>query len=59
MKPTIKPGGQNTYHRDGSVSYWDVYAQSWYRMSARAIDDRVLASMTDIERLRIRRLAGL
>lgn len=54
---TIKANGANTYHRDGTVSYWDVYRQLWVREPAAAISDEVLASMSDTERARIERMS--
>jgi len=56
-EPTIKNGGKNTYHRDGTVSHWDVYNQQWKRLPAEQISDSVLASMNDNERQRIARNA--
>lgn len=49
---------RNTYHRDGTVTYWDVYAQTWRRTPATAIRARILASMSERERTRIARLAA-
>ena len=46
------------YHRNGDVTYWDVYTQSWERRPAHAIQDNILATMTDRERTRIARLAA-
>lgn len=45
------------YHRDGSVTYWDVYAQQWSRQPAERISDAVLASLSETERRRIARMA--
>ena len=53
MNPTIKENRANTYHRDGTVSYWDVYRQQWQRSSS--VSDQVLASMNDAERARVQR----
>ena len=53
MNPTIKENRANTYHRDGTVSYWDVYRQQWQRSSS--IRDQVLASMNDAEHARVQR----
>lgn len=49
---------QNTYHRDGTVTYWNVYTQTWCRDDAGEIHDDILASMNDRERTRILRMAG-
>ena len=40
-----------TYHRDGSVTVWDVYAQQWLRTSNPSY--RVLASLSSSERDRV------
>ena len=53
MNPTIKANRANTYHRDGTVSYWDVYRQQGQRSSS--VSDQVLASMNDAERARVQR----
>lgn len=58
MEPKIKANLSNTYHRDGTVSHWDVYLQQWRRLPASSISDEVLASMTDSERARIDRVAS-
>jgi nitrate reductase alpha subunit len=50
-QPTIKPDLANTYHRDGTVSYWDIYCQQWRRDDDPS--DEALASMTDAERARM------
>jgi len=34
LKPKIKTSYANTYHRDGSVSAWDVHTQQWTRQVA-------------------------
>ena len=41
------------FHRDGTVTLWDVYAQRWERY--RTVPDRVLASLTHAERERVLR----
>lgn len=53
MTPTIKSNLSNTYHRDGTVSYWSVTTQSWIRSRLISVADR--ASMTDSERSRMGR----
>lgn len=40
-------------HRDGSVTVWDVYTQSWQRGTS--LSDRVSASLTAGQRARITR----
>ena len=49
-RPTIKPARANTYHRDGTVSFWDIYRQQWRRLAAQDIGDRLLATMSKPER---------
>jgi hypothetical protein len=44
---------KTTYHRDGTVTLWDVYTQSWLRIVAGEISDRTLATLNDQERARI------
>ena len=62
MEPTIKPHRETTYHRDGTVSLWDVYEQQWRRLPAVDISDRTMATLSLAERRRIRaacRAAGV
>lgn len=40
-----------TYHRDGKVTLWDVYAQRWVTTSQ--VRDEVLASLPADERQRV------
>lgn len=40
-----------TYHRDGSVTVWDVYRQGWLRTESPS--DDVLASLSPEEREKI------
>lgn len=56
--PTIKPDGAITLHRNGDVSYWDVYLQGWERRPAGLIRDHVLASFCEEERCRVLNHAG-
>ena len=44
---------ENTYHADGTITYWNVYRQNWERRAASDIPDRVLASMRSDEREKI------
>lgn len=46
------------YHRDGTVTYWDVYTQGWTRQAATDISDEILATLNDKERARILRVAA-
>ena len=57
-KPSRKAGRANTYHRDGTVSYWDVYAQQWDRQRVSQIPHHNLASMDAAERARITSMGG-
>ncbi len=52
--PRIKDGYRNTYHRDGTVSFWDVYQQRWVRLLAARISDQVLSTFSESARRRIR-----
>lgn len=45
------------FHRDGTVTVWNVYAQSWERTSSPS--DAVLASLTPRERDRVMRHCGI
>jgi hypothetical protein len=42
---------RNTWHRDGTVTYWSVYEQQWIRR-ARRIPDREVAAWPAYERER-------
>jgi len=43
----------STYHRDGTITYWDVYLQRWRRSSQ--LSDRALATLGAGERDRVLR----
>lgn len=43
---------RTTYHRDGTVTVWDVYTQSWLRTAQPS--DKVLASLSPKERERVK-----
>jgi len=45
---------KTVYHRDGTLTYWSVYQQSWCVHVVR-IPDQELAAMNDTERSRILR----
>lgn len=53
MKTTNSDPYRTTYHRDGSVTLWNVYTQSWERTSRPA--DEVLASLSSKENERVQR----
>lgn len=54
---------KTTYHRDGTVTVWDVYAQQWRRVPASGLlaavtaPNAVLPTLPQAERLRISRHA--
>lgn len=50
---TEKSPYATTYHRDRSVTVWDVYRQSWLRTSRPS--DQVLASLSSSERDRVKK----
>ena len=56
-RPNWKPDAAPTYHRDGTVSYWDVYLQQWARQPAHEIRDEVQASQCDVFRRRVASMA--
>ncbi len=53
MTPKIKEQCRPTYHRDGTVSYWDVYLQQWARRPAQDVTEAVQASQDDVFRRRV------
>lgn len=53
MKPQISPNLKTTFHRDGTVSYWDVFLQGWQRIPVGAVSDKVLSSLPPDERERL------
>lgn len=57
--PKIKTNYATTYHRDGTVSYWDCLQEQWQRQDAGDIRDEVLTTLNDIERSRIAAMAAL
>ena len=52
-RTTAPKTGRTTYHRDGTVTIWDVYQQSWVR--GFQLRDELLASLNDGERDRVLR----
>lgn len=48
--------GKTSYHRDGTVTYWSVYSQTWQRSSR--VSDAELAAMSHDERERVLRHTG-
>jgi|TARA_R110000824_G_scaffold44703_18_gene129899 hypothetical protein len=53
MKPTIKTNLDNTYHTDGTVSYWSCLDQTWHRDLAELIGVADLMTLTPGEREKI------
>lgn len=49
---TTRTPYRTTYHRDGSVTLWDVYRQQWTRCHG-VPRDEVLSSLSDDERRRV------
>ena len=58
MTPKIKEQCRPTYHRDGSVSYWDVYLQQWARRPAQEVTEAVQASHDDVFRRRVANMSA-
>lgn len=54
---SVKTGFETTFHRDGSVTVWDVYAQEWRR--TRRPDDEVLATLETDDRAKVMRHCGM
>lgn len=48
---------KTTYHKDGSVTLWNVFTQQWLR--TRRPSDEVLASLPKEERRRVMRHCGI
>ena len=48
----------SVFHRDGSVTFWNVYNQRWQRRDAHSIfaSDDIMSSLENKERDRIRRI---
>ena len=44
------------YHRDHTVTVWDICSQSWGRLAR--VPDHILATLSDAERARIARHTG-
>ncbi len=47
---------RTTYHRDGTVTYWCVYTQTWQRSGR--LSDSTLATLSSQERGRVLRHTG-
>ena len=46
------------FHRDDTITVWDVYSQSWTRLDASQVPDEILASLSAGERRRIARMVA-
>jgi hypothetical protein len=46
------------YHKDQSVTLWNVYTQTWQRIRASRVSDEVLSSLSPEERKRIARMSA-
>ncbi len=44
------------YHRDHTVTVWDIHSQTFVRLAR--VPDRILATLSDAERARIARHTG-
>lgn len=46
---------KTVFHRDGTVTVWDVYTQQWRRMGAESLasEARLMATLREAERRRI------
>jgi len=55
MEPKIKKNGKCTFHRDGTISYWDIYCQKWARIEIMSVESSIMASLTAAERRRVRK----
>lgn len=53
MATTSSSPYRTTYHRDGTVTVWDVYSQTWTRTASPS--DQILASLSQSERERVMR----
>ena len=52
MNAKWKPNYKSTLHKDGSVSFFDIYLQQWRRSTE--VGNIVLATLGDTERTKIR-----
>ena len=46
------------FHRDNTVTFWNVYEQRWNRTPAKRISDQDLASMSESDRKRVIKMAS-
>ncbi len=57
VREVADPTAKITYHRDHTVTLWNVYTQSWDRIMRPS--DRVLASLDERSRARVIRHCGV
>lgn len=46
------------YHKDNTVTFWNIYLQQWQRLSVSNIPATILATLSDSERVRIAKMAA-
>jgi len=49
---------KTVYHRNNTITLWNVYTQTWQRIRASRVSDEVLATLAPEERKRIARMAA-
>jgi hypothetical protein len=49
---------KSKFHRDGTVTFWNVYQQQWNRTQASRISDENIASMSASDRTRTIRISA-
>jgi len=49
---------KTTYHRNGTVTVWNIFKQGWERLAARDVCPEILATLTQSERDRIAKMAA-
>jgi hypothetical protein len=50
---------RTTFHRDGTITFWNVYQQRWQRQRASSMSDQDLASMSQKDRARTLRMGAM
>ena len=48
---------KSKFHRDNTVSLWDIYQQRWTRVRASRVPAEILSSLSPEERKRIAKMA--
>lgn len=49
---------KSKFHRDGTVTFWNVYEQRWNRQVAKRISADNLSSMSESDRKRVLKMAS-